>query len=155
LLYAKTNTNRIVYTGGTFDLFHYGHVNFLKRCAEYGEVVVALNTDAFIQEFKKITPSDKYSKRLFNLQNCRYVTKVVQNFGGQDSKPAIELVSPNLIAIGSDWLKKDYLSQMSLTEEWLNEREIALLYLPYTWSISSTMLRKQAELSEILRHANV
>jgi hypothetical protein len=65
------------------------------------------------------------------------------------------LVSPNLIAIGSDWLKKDYLSQMSLTEEWLNEREIALLYLPYTWSISSTMLRKQAELSEILRHANV
>ena len=46
----------IIYTGGTFDLFHSGHVNLLKRCREVagqeGKVVVALNTDDFIFQFK-------------------------------------------------------------------------------------------------------
>jgi cytidyltransferase-like protein len=46
----------IVYTGGTFDLFHSGHVNLLMRCKEIagleGKVVVGLNSDAFVQRFK-------------------------------------------------------------------------------------------------------
>ena len=146
--------NRIVYTGGTFDLFHYGHVNFLKRCAEYGDVYVSVNTDKFVQDFKGITPTDNTWKRIANLARCRYVKDVVINEKGKDSKPAIESVSPNLIAIGSDWLTKDYLSQMSLTEEWLNQREIGLLYLPYTYGISSTILRNEAQKSDCPPQAN-
>ena len=41
-----------VYTGGTFDLPHSGHVNFLKKCAQLGDVYVALNTDEFIEQYK-------------------------------------------------------------------------------------------------------
>ena len=45
-----------VYTGGSFDLYHYGHADFLKRCKELagheGEVIVSLNTDEFIKEYK-------------------------------------------------------------------------------------------------------
>ena len=50
----------IVYTGGTFDLFHSGHVNLLKRCKEIagpdGIVVASLNTDDFIWQFKNKKP---------------------------------------------------------------------------------------------------
>ena len=46
----------IVYTGGTFDLFHSGHVNLLKKCKEVaginGKVIVSLNTDEFIKKAK-------------------------------------------------------------------------------------------------------
>ena len=48
---------KIVYTGGTFDLFHAGHVNFLKQCKKIGDqVVVALNTDEFIFDYKGKSP---------------------------------------------------------------------------------------------------
>ena len=44
-------SRKILYTGGTFDLFHSGHVNFLSRCKLLAdEVVVSLNTDQFIKK---------------------------------------------------------------------------------------------------------
>jgi len=50
----------IVYTGGTFDLFHANHVRFLRRCAELGSVTVSLNTDEFIQAYKGRPPVVPY-----------------------------------------------------------------------------------------------
>ena len=102
----------IVYTGGTFDLFHSGHVNLLKRCrevaGEYGSVVVSLNTDAFIQEYKGKPPVCSDAEREAVLLSCRYVDEVVMNVGGKDSRISIDLVQPDYILIGSDWAKKDY-----------------------------------------------
>lgn len=135
----------IVYTGGTFDLFHSGHVNLLKRCREVagdsGKVVVSLNTDDFIWQFKNKRPICSEQERADVLLACRYVDEVVMNVGGQDSKIAIELVQPNYIVVGSDWAKKDYYSQMSFSQEWLDERGIGLVYVPYTQSISSSAIR--------------
>jgi glycerol-3-phosphate cytidylyltransferase len=135
----------IVYTGGTFDLFHSGHVNLLKRCREVagidGKVVVALNTDDFIWQFKNKKPICSEQERLDVLLACRYVDEVVMNIGGQDSRISIDMVGPNYIVVGSDWAKKDYYAQMSFTQEWLDERGIGLVYVPYTTSISSTKIR--------------
>jgi glycerol-3-phosphate cytidylyltransferase len=134
-----------VYTGGTFDLFHSGHVNLLKRCKEIagenGKVVVALNTDDFIFQFKNKKPVCSEQERMEVLLSCKYVDEVVMNVGGQDSRISIEIVSPNYIVVGSDWAKKDYYAQMSFTQEWLDERGIGLVYVPYTNSISSTKIR--------------
>ena len=137
-------TNKIVYTGGTFDLFHKGHVNFLRQCSEIGQhVVVSLNSDEFITSYKKIPPVMSYEERKEVLLGCKYVDDVILNIGGSDSKPAILKVKPKFIAIGSDWANKDYYSQMQFTQEWLDIHEIILLYLPYTNSISTTEIKKR------------
>ena len=130
-----------VYTGGTFDLFHRGHVNFLQRCKEIGEVTVALNTDEFIWEYKKKMPIMTYTEREEVLIACRYVDRVIPNFGGANSKPSIELIQPDIIIIGSDWARKDYYAQMQFDQDWLDERGIALCYIPYTDGISSTKVK--------------
>ena len=135
-----------VYTGGTFDLFHSGHVNFLKRCQQIagvdGQVVVALNTDEFIYDYKKKKPVLSFDQRKDVLESCRYVSEVVANVGGSDSKKTIEMVeSVDVIAIGSDWARKDYYAQMEFNQDWLDEKNISLIYIPYTKGISSTFIK--------------
>ena len=137
----------IVYTGGTFDLFHSGHVNLLSQCKAIaglgGKVVVSLNTDEFITTYKGSPPVCSYNEREIVLRSCRFVDKVIPNIGGSDSKPAILQVMPSHIVIGSDWENRDYYSQMSFTKEWLSHNGIELLYVPYTENISTTELKKR------------
>lgn len=135
---------QLVYTGGTFDLFHSGHVNLLRRCARMGRVVVALNTDEFIEEYKGKPPVCSYEEREAVLRACRYVDEVIPNIGGADSRPSIEAVKPDIIAIGTDWARKDYYKQMMFDQDWLDERDIALIYIPYTSGISTTNLKARS-----------
>lgn len=130
-----------VYTGGTFDLFHAGHVRFLERCHAFGKVTIALNTDEFVEAYKGKKPVMSYEERLEVLLACRHVSNVIPNFNGADSRTAIELVNPDLIVVGSDWARRDYYAQMSFTQDWLDERNIGLCYIPYTQGISSTEIK--------------
>lgn len=130
-----------LYTGGTFDLFHSGHANFLARCAELGEVTVSLNTDEFIKAYKGKPPIISYADREAVLRSCRFVSEVIPNFSGEDSTPSIEIIQPDIIAIGSDWARRDYYAQMGFDQDWLDERGISLIYIPYTQGISSTAIK--------------
>jgi len=133
-----------VYTGGTFDLFHRGHVNFLKQCKEIGDyIVVSLNTDDFIYRYKGKYPIMNYEERRDVLLGCRYVDEVISNTDGEDSKPAILTINPKFVIIGSDWAKKDYYGQMNFTQQWLDDNGIILVYLPYTENISTTLIKEK------------
>lgn len=130
-----------VYTGGTFDLLHAGHVSFLERCAKLGEVIVSLNTDEFIEQYKGKPPIMTYSERKAVLAGLRAVSRVVPNIGGADSKITVQMVKPDYLVIGSDWARKDYYSQMGFDQDWLDERGIILCYIPYTAGISTTQIK--------------
>lgn len=133
-----------VLTLGTFDLFHFGHVRLLLRCrmlaGRTGEVVVAVNPDEFVASYKGHAPVVDLQGRMEVLRACKYVDRVVVG-SGQSSLPVIEQVMPTFIAIGDDWKDRDYLGQLGVTQEWLDERGISIVYLPYTDGISSTQIR--------------
>jgi glycerol-3-phosphate cytidylyltransferase len=130
-----------VYTGGTFDLLHSGHVRFLTECAKLGKVTVALNTDEFIEQYKGKSPIMNYQERKAVLKGLRAVSQVIPNIGGADSKQAIQLVRPDYLVIGSDWARKDYYAQMGFTQDWLDKQGIILCYVPYTAGISTTQIK--------------
>ena len=140
--------SKVLYTGGTFDIFHAGHVNFLQMCFQVcEEIVVSLNTDDFIERYKGTPPIFSYSERKSCLESCRYVGRVVENVGGEDSKPSILQSKANIIAVGNDWCQKDYYKQMSFSQEWLDANNITLIYLPYTLGISSSEIIKKIKIS--------
>lgn len=135
---------KVLYTGGTFDLFHSGHVNFLSRCKILAdEVVVSLNSDQFIYNYKGFKPFHSFEERKLILNSCVYCDRVVCNTGNNDSTEAIEKVQPHIIAIGTDWATKDYYSQMGFTQEWLDIRDIVMVYIPYTKDVSSTIIKQK------------
>ena len=134
---------KIVYTGGSFDLPHAGHVNFLRQCALLGDVVVALNTDEFIKLYKGTPPIMSYDEREAVLRAYRSVATVVPNIGGADSKKTILKIHPDIVAIGTDWMGKDYYKQMQFTQKWLDSQNIVLVYIPYTPDISTTDIKRR------------
>ena len=145
----------IVYTGGTFDLLHAGHIDFLEACyklTNIGKVVVALNTDEFVERFKGKKPVCSFDERKRMLEGCKYVDLVVENIGEEDSKKTIEELRqsyysgktyPDFIAIGDDWLAKDYYAQMGFTPQWLLERNISLVYIARLRQLSSTAIKER------------
>lgn len=139
----------VAYTGGTFDLLHFGHIEFLRRCSELGEVVVSLNTDKFIADYKGKPPVMTYREREAVLLACRYVTDVVPNIGGVDSTLTIDLIKPDLVVVGSDWARRDYYKQMGFDQGWLDERGIGLCYIPYTQGISSTQIKERLRFGKL------
>jgi len=133
---------KILYTGGTFDLFHFGHQNFLKQCKNISDhVVVSLNTDDFVQRFKGHETILNYKERFQSLRYCKFVDEIIKNGAGEDSRSCILTVKPNIIAIGDDWAHKDYYKQMGFNQQWLDDNQITLVYIPYTRGISATEIK--------------
>lgn len=131
------------YTGGTFDLLHAGHIQFLRKCKNRCDfLVVGLNTDGFASEYKR-KPVMSYQERKQALEGCKYVDLVVKNTGGKDSKPAISVVNPKFLLHGDDWTGENYLKQLDITVEWLKENAIELVYIPYTKGISTSEIIKR------------
>lgn len=124
-------------------------MEFLRRCSEFGRVVVSLNTDEFISTYKQRPPVMTYREREAVLYGCRFVDQVVPNIGGADSTLAIDLVQPDLIVVGSDWAVRDYHAQMGFDQAWLDERGIGLCYVPYTQGISTTQIRERLRFGKL------
>ncbi|WNN94666.1 nucleotidyltransferase [Streptomyces phage Phredrick] len=143
--------SNVVYTGGTFDLFHEGHVELLRSCKRIagpdGIVVVALNTDEFIARFKINPPVQSYREREVVLTSCRYVDMVVPNVGEENSKITIEKFMldnqrpVDIVAIGSDWAGRDYYGQMGFTKAWLDSLDITLVYVDRRTGMSTTKIK--------------
>lgn len=143
-----------VYTGGTFDLLHKGHLELLEACRRMGDlVVVGLNTDEFIARFKDRPPFQPYEDRRDMLLGCRYVDVVVPNVGEEDSTKTIQQVIDNgwapkgslIVAIGTDWAGRDYYKQMGFTTEWLDEKRIVLVYVDRRTGESTTDIKRRLQ----------
>lgn len=139
-----------VMTLGTFDLPHPGHIALFRECrklaGEGGKVIVAVNRDQFVEQFKGRTPVMSFEERFEVISAIKYVDDVVDN-NGTDQSGLIELMGPDWLAIGVDWAARDYYGQLGISAEWLATRRISLAYLAHEMSatVSTTKLRDRME----------
>ena len=120
-----------VITYGTFDVFHPGHVNLLRRAKALGDyLIVALSTDDFNQlKAKKAYYS--YDQRKIVLEACRYVDLVIPEKTWEQKVEDIRQYNADIFVMGDDWKGKfDYLSSVC-----------EVVYLPRTPDICSTEVR--------------
>lgn len=131
-----------IYLGGTFDIPHYGHIKFFEIAKKIADcVIVALNTDAFVLQYKGNLPVMSYMEREKIIKSCKFVDLVIPNTGGYDSKLSIDEMRPDYILHGDDWTGDDYLRQLGISQEWLDDRGITVLYTPYNKVTSTTNIK--------------
>lgn len=126
----------IVHTAGTFDLFHIGHLNILKRSKELGDVlVVAVSTDELVESYKDYKPYIPFEQRFEIIKSIKYVDITIKQEKLHDINQLIEY-GVDITTIGSDWENK-YLEGI----EWMRNNGKKVVYLPYTQGISSTIIK--------------
>ncbi len=137
--------NRVL-TIGTFDNLHLGHIDLLKFCKQLagrkGKVIVAANQDEFIKRYKGHSPLFNLQDRLEMIKSIRYVDKVMVHTTDEYCVPTIEQSECNILVIGSDWLKKDYLSQINVPADYFEKCGISLVYFPRTRNLSTTLIKE-------------
>ncbi len=95
---------KIVFTNGCFDLVHLGHIDYLSKARDLGDIlIVGLNTDSSIQRIKrKERPiQDEYSRAII-LASLQFVDAVVL-FEEDTPYNLISLVRPHVLVKGSDY----------------------------------------------------
>jgi cytidyltransferase-like protein len=133
---------RTLLTIGTFDVPHMGHATFLRKCERYADLVmVGVNTDSFVVQYKGKAPAFDQGERMAVIRHLGYAVKLNDGPG----RDLIHSVRPHVIAIGSDWLRRDYLAQIHMTADELERMECSLLYLPYTPGISTSSIKERLD----------
>lgn len=123
-----------VITYGTYDLFHQGHFNLLKRAKELGDyLIVGVTTDNFDLERGKMNTCNNVMERIEAVRATGLADKIViEEYRGQKIDD-IQKYGVDIFAIGSDWEGYfDYLNEFC-----------QVVYLPRTKGISSTQLRQE------------
>jgi len=122
-----------VLTYGTFDLFHIGHLELLRRLRQLGtELYVGVSTDEFndMKGKKCITP---FQDRLEIVRAIRYVSHAFPEMNWDQKRDDIERYSISTFAMGDDWIGKfDDLQDVC-----------NVVYLPRTPLISTTDIKNR------------
>lgn len=132
----------IGYTQGVFDMFHIGHLNLLNNAkARCDHLVVGVNSDILVQSYKNKTPVVDEQTRKIIVENIKAVDEayVVNTLDKVEIRKQIPF---DVIFIGDDWKGSP---RWSKTQDRLREFGVEVVFLPYTQSISSSILRTQKE----------
>lgn len=125
-----------VITYGTFDLFHYGHANFLRKARECGDyLIVGLSSDDFNLKKGKVSVFP-FAQRKIILESIRYVDKVIEEHAWEQKPSDIFKYDIDVFVMGGDWQNKfDYL-----------DLYCKVIYLPRTENISSSHIKRELQL---------
>ncbi len=100
----RARGQRIVFTNGCFDLLHVGHVHYLQKAKDCGDVlVIALNSDSSVRAIKgKLRPLLPQGERAELLAALEMVDYVVI-FDEHDPAQIIQELQPQVLVKGGDW----------------------------------------------------
>lgn len=124
----------IGYLSGTFDLFHIGHLNLLRRAkAQCDYLVVGVHKSGAWKGKETYIP---FEERISIVESIKYVDKAIESF--QEDADAWKEVGYHKLFVGSDYKGSERFQRY---EAYFSDKDVEIVYFPYTKSTSSTQLR--------------
>jgi len=93
-----------VFVSGCFDLFHSGHIAFLKSAASYGDLYVAIGSDKNIKLLKNKSPIFGEKERLSIVSSLSFVKKafIARGSGITDFSDELKKIKPDFFVVNKD-----------------------------------------------------
>lgn len=126
---------KIGYLSGTFDLFHVGHLNLLRRAKHQCDYLIVGVHDSGKWKGKETFIPLEERKAIVGA--CKYVDKVVDSC--REDSDAWDLWHYDRLFVGSDYKGTERFQRY---EEYFKDKGVEIIYFPYTQSTSSTQIRK-------------
>lgn len=101
---ARQEKKRVVFTNGCFDILHRGHVEYLNKAKELGDIlIVGLNTDSSVKKVKgDKRPVIPQEDRAYILSSLRCVDYVCL-FDEETPARIISHLLPDVLVKGGDY----------------------------------------------------
>lgn len=127
------NKKKIVYTSGTFDMFHSNHLKMIKYARGLGEtLIVGVSSDELVCSYKK-APIIPFEERLAIVDSLKYPDVVIPQ-RSLDHSALVKNLNIDAFVVGDDWAGKyDYLRELG----------VEVFYFPYGNGVSSSKLKKE------------
>ena len=127
------NGKTVVYTSGTFDMFHSNHLKMIKYARGLGEtLIVGVSTDELVCSYKK-PPIIPFEERLAIIEALKYPDIVIPQ-RTLDHTELVRKLNIDVFVVGDDWTGKyDYLKELGVT----------VFYFPYGSGVSTSSIKKQ------------
>ena len=108
----KNNDKKIVFTNGCFDILHIGHVKYLEKAKNFGDILIlGLNSDDSTHRLKgKNRPINTQDDRAYILASLEVVDYVVI-FNEDTPLNLIKLIKPDVLVKGGDYEGKEVVGQ--------------------------------------------
>ena len=133
-----SSMERVVVTSGVFDLFHVGHLRFLKKAKDLGDyLLVGISTGELVEQYKGARPIIPYEQRKEVVYGCKYVDEVFRNkvtFQLEEFKERKGVV----YAVGADWKKREDCENLN----WLKDSG-RVRFLDYTKDVSLLCVKER------------
>jgi rfaE bifunctional protein nucleotidyltransferase chain/domain len=99
---------KIVFTNGCFDLLHLGHIDYLSKAKDLGDVlIIGVNTDDSVRRLKgESRPITDENSRSSIIASLQFVNAVVL-FDEDTPYELIKQVQPDVLVKGSDYKPED------------------------------------------------
>lgn len=131
----------IVYTVGTFDLLHVGHLALLNRCKALGDVVaVGVASDEVVNRYKPNVPVIPLKQRIEMLESLQCVD-IVRPYYELEYATACRELNVDIFVIGEDWGSKPHNLEV---EAYLKQAGKKIVQVSYNPRNSSTKIKQTA-----------
>lgn len=144
----------VVYTVGTFDLLHVGHLALLEYCRTLGSVVaVGVASDSVVNSYKPNVPVIPLKQREEMLRSLRCVD-IVRPYHELEYVSACKELDVDIFVIGEDWGNKPH---NIAVESYLKAKGKQVLQVLYNPQTSSSKIKKdtiaQFQNDQYIEHA--
>ena len=129
----------IVYTVGTFDLLHVGHLALLNHCKSLGDILaVGVASDDVVNQYKPNTPIIPFEQRGEMLEALSCVD-IVRPYHTLEYVSGCKAVGADIFVIGEDWGRNSHNLDVSGYLKEMGKEIVQVRYNPRT---SSTKIKE-------------